>query len=287
MAKFVCNKCGYVHEGSVPPAECPVCKAPASEFRKKGVDVNNNFYIVTYSVIMVVIVAVLLSVASLALKDRQTANQLNEKKQQIVKALGLDPATSSYETVISEAAIVNAEGAAVEGVSDSDVFKAVDSYKESVAAARYPIFKAQDGSVVVPLRGNGLWGEIWGYIALAPDMDTVKGVVFDHAGETPGLGAEITTPKHQAMYVGKKIYSGDDLVAITLVKGGTKESNPAYDHEVDAITGGTKTSNGVTEMLKTCLASYKPYFDLCRRAEAEKSAETNGETTVNTENNEQ
>ena len=63
--------------------------------------------------------------------------------------------------------------------------------------------------------------------------------------------------KHQRLYVGKTVYEGEDLVGITLKKGGADANNP---HEVDAITGGTKTSDGVTAMIKECLTSYKPYF---------------------------
>ena len=214
---------------------------------------NSNVYIITYSVVMVVIVAVLLSCAALGLKDRQDENILNEKKTQIVKALG---ETASYKEVVAEAALLNAEGVVVE-TKEEKVFDALQSVKDSRAAGQFPIFKAADGSVVVPLYGAGLWGPIWGYIALDKDMNTVKGIVLDHQGETPGLGAEITTAKHQAMYVGKSVFEGEELVGITLKKGGADKENT---HEVDAITGGTKTSDGVTAMIKECLASYKPYF---------------------------
>ena len=89
-------------------------------------------------------------------------------------------------------------------------------------------------------------------------MNTIKGIVLSHKGETPGLGAEIATPKHQAQYKGKTIFEGEELVGVTLKKGGADKDNL---HEVDAITGGTKTSDGVTAMIKDCLASYKPYFE--------------------------
>ena len=219
---------------------------------------NSNTYIIIYSVVMVVVVAVLLSLAALGLAPRQQANILNEKKTQIVKALGEDPATTNYDDVIKEAMILNANGEAVEG----DVFSALNDLKASFAEGKYPIFVATSG-VVVPLYGAGLWGPIWGYIALDTDMNTVKGIVLDHSGETPGLGAEITTPKHQAMYPGKTIYEGDAIVGVTLKKGGADKSNP---HEVDAITGGTKTSDGVTAMISDCLNYYKPYFDAARAA---------------------
>ena len=240
---------------------------------------NSNVYIITYSVVMVVIVAVLLSLAALGLKERQDNNILNEKKTQIVKALGYD-ATTSYDDVVAEAALLNAEGVAVENDTQK-VFAALQSVKDSRAAGQFPIFKANDGSVVLPLYGAGLWGPIWGYIALAPDMNTVKGIVLDHSGETPGLGAEITTAKHQAMYVGKTVFEGEELVGITLKKGGAAEG---ATHEVDAITGGTKTSDGVSAMIKDCLASYKPYFAAAKAQSACSCCEHNT-NELNTENN--
>ena len=227
---------------------------------------NSNTYIIIYSVVMVVVVAVLLSLAALGLAPRQQANILNEKKTQIVKALGEDPATTNYDDVIKEAMILNANGEAVEG----DVFSALNDLKASFAEGKYPIFVATSG-VVVPLYGAGLWGPIWGYIALDTDMNTVKGIVLDHSGETPGLGAEITTPKHQAMYPGKTVYEGDALVGVTLKKGGADKNNP---HEVDAITGGTKTSDGVSAMISDCLNYYKPYFDAARAAAVEAESNT-------------
>ena len=233
---------------------------------------NSNVYIITYSVVMVVIVAVLLSLAALGLKPLQESNILNEKKTQIVKALG---ETASYEDVVAEAALLDAEGNVVE-TDTQKVFDALQSVKDTRAEGKFPIFKAKNGSVVVPLYGAGLWGPIWGYVALDSDMNTVKGIVLDHAGETPGLGAEITTAKHQAMYVGKTVFEGDELVGITLKKGGADKNNP---HEVDAITGGTKTSDGVSAMIKDCLVSYKPYFEAAKAATEQVSNE------LNTENN--
>ena len=241
---------------------------------------NSNVYIITYSVVMVVLVAVLLAFAALALKPRQDANELNEKKTQIVKALGYDAEKVSYDEVVAEAALLNAEGAVVNG-DVAKVFAALQDVKSSCEAGEFPIFKATDGSVVIPLYGAGLWGPIWGYIALEPDMNTVKGIVLDHKGETPGLGAEIATPKHQEMYVKKSVYEGDELVGIILKKGGaTKDAEGNVDvNEVDAITGGTKTSDGVSAMIKDCLESYEPYFEAVKAATSEASNE------INTENN--
>ena len=233
------------------------------------VNTNSNTYIIIYSIVMVVIVAVLLSVAALGLAPRQQENMLNEKKTQIVKALGEDPATTSYDSVITKAVILDATGAVV-SEDVKEVFAALNDLKASFAEGRYPLFVATSG-VVAPLYGAGLWGPIWGYIALDTDMNTVKGIVLDHSGETPGLGAEITTPKHQAQYVGKSVYEGEAIVGVTLKKGGAEKGNP---HQVDAITGGTKTSDGVSAMIFDCLNYYKPYFDAVRAA-ATVEAESN------------
>ena len=219
-------------------------------------NVNSNAYIIIYSVVMVVIVAVLLSVTSLSLQGRQKENMLNEKQQQIVKALGEDPATSAYADVVAEAAMLDKNGNKIEGKNDADIFNALGDLTASFDAGEFPIFKAANGCVVIPVYGAGLWGPVWGYIALEPDMNTVKGIVMDHAGETPGLGAEITTANVQNSFKGKTIFEGADFVSVTMRKGGATNN-----HEVDAISGGTKTCDGVNAMIKTGLEGYLPFIN--------------------------
>ncbi len=265
--KFKCNVCGYIHEGDAAPATCPVCAAPASEFtelkeaeeapKKKGLlsDTNSNAYIVLYSTVMVVIVAVLLSVAALALKPRQDANDLNEKKRNILASLSAE--NESYDTFV-DAYVVDKAGQRIDG----DVFALLNDLPTAFAEGKFPIFEAKDGRVVIPVTGMGLWGPVWGYVALEKDMNTVAGIIMAHKGETPGLGAEIATPKYQSKFVGKTIFEGDEFVSVTLRKGGAKD--PA--HEVDAISGGTKTSDGVTAMLYNSLRNYLPLLESKRAA---------------------
>ena len=234
---------------------------------------ESNVYIIIYSTVMVVVVAVLLAVAALSLKDRQDANILNEKKNAILASLGA--ADQNYDEFINAYA-VNAEGEKIEG----DVFVMLQDLKGSFEQGQYPVFEAQDGRVVLPITGSGLWGPIWGYIALEGDMNTVAGIVLDHSGETPGLGAEIATPAHHAMYKGKQLFEGDEFVSVTLKKGGASEGNT---HEVDAITGGTKTSDGVSAMLKNSIENYLPLLNAKKGAavvdevapEAEETEESN------------
>jgi Na+-transporting NADH:ubiquinone oxidoreductase subunit C len=241
---------------------------------------ESNVYIIFYSTVMVVVVAVLLAVAALSLKDRQDANILNEKKNAILASLGATD--QNYDEFINAYA-VNAEGEMIEG---EDVFVLLQDLKGSFEQGKFPVFEAQDGRVVLPITGSGLWGPIWGYIALESDMNTVSGIVLDHSGETPGLGAEIATPAHQSMYKGKQLFEGDEFVSITLKKGGASEGNT---HEVDAITGGTKTSDGVSAMIKGSVENYLPLLGAKKGAAvAEEIAteETEESNVQNVEENE-
>lgn len=238
---------------------------------------NSNSYIVIYATVMVVVVATLLAVAAMALKSRQNANVLNEKKDAILEALSASD--RDYDAYVTAYA-VDAEGARIDGVTGDEALQMLFDLKGAFGAGRYPVFEAEDGRIVLPVTGSGLWGPIWGYVALEQDMNTVAGAVFGHASETPGLGAEIATPKHQALYVGKTLFEGSDFVSVTLRKGGAKD--PA--HEVDAITGGTKTSDGVTAMLRASLGAYVPMLE-AKRAAAAAAAATECETN-NAENNE-
>lgn len=262
--KFRCNVCGYIHEGAAAPDTCPVCGAPASEFtelRKKGLlsDTNSNAYILLYSTVMVVVVAALLAVTSLSLQQRQYANELNEKKLSILSSLSA--VGENYDQFV-EAHVLDAAGQPVEG---EDVFALLNDLPGAFAAGRFPFFQAADGRVVIPVTGSGLWGPIWGYVALEKDMNTIAGIVMAHKGETPGLGAEIATTKYQQKFVGKKLFDGDEFVSVILRKGGAKDP----EHEVDAISGGTKTSDGVTDMLRTSIGHYLPLLEARRRTGSE------------------
>lgn len=241
---------------------------------------NSNTYIITYATILVVVVAAILSYASISLQPLQMANVEVEKMGAILSSIGegkdADTAPEGkdkyikeqYAKYITSSFCVNAEGEKVEG---ADAFKALDDLK-AVFASRtaMPVFEAHlsDGKklYVLPTTGSGLWGPVWGYIALEGDCNTVYGATFDHKGETPGLGAEIATPAFSDQFVGKNIFEDGKFKSIVLSKGaGSSMGNP---YAVDAISGGTLTSNGVSAMLKTCLGDYVPFFDKVRAATA-------------------
>ena len=131
----------------------------------------------------------------------------------------------------------------------------------------YPVYKFMGqgdevDSYILPIYGNGLWDNIWGYIALEKDLETVRGVVFDHKGETPGLGARITTIEVQERFKGKKIYDDlGELVAVRMVKGETGDPTIYDNNQVDGMSGATITATGVNKMLQNYLGYYEPYLE--------------------------
>ena len=236
---------------------------------------NSNSYIITYTTIMVVVVAAVLSFASLSLQGRQQENVRIEKMGDILRSIGeggdadkvADKAkyiTEEYNKYITDSYVVNSKGEVVEGVDAFGLLINLKAeYDKPMEQRELPVFvnRSADGKTryILPVWGKGLWGPVWGYLALDANWDTVSGVVFDHKGETPGLGAEIAGKAFQDQFPGKHIFNGEgQLVSIALLKGGMAKDDP---YAVDAISGGTLTSIGVENMLKDGLEGYLAYIE--------------------------
>lgn len=206
---------------------------------------DKNSYIIAYSCVMVVIVAFLLAFVSSALKDRQEENVKLDKKKQILAALNLRD--------LSDA---DAEAKYAEVVKDGD--KAFEMNSASFKNGDVAVYQCEiDGEkkYVVSVYGAGLWGPIWGYVSVNADGNTIYGAYFNHEGETAGLGAEIKDSKAwQDLFKGKTIYAADGTVALKVLKS-SEVKNP--ESEVDAVTGATLTSNGVSDMLQEGFEKYK------------------------------
>lgn len=259
--KYVCKVCGYVHEGKEAPGVCPLCKAAASEFEavkeaKNGIDKNSDVYAVLYSAVVVVIVAFLLAGVSSALKPMQDANVELDKKKQILASLNernLADAAATYDALIVADPIVDAQGNVV---AENGGFEVAN---DAVSEDNLPLYIAEiDGATkyILPMTGNGLWGGIWGYLALNDDCNTIYGVYFSHASETPGLGAEIAGDKFQGRFPGKKVYGENGEVGLSVMK-----KSADADFHVDAVSGATITCSGVDAMLKLKLLPYYKYLN--------------------------
>lgn len=231
---------------------------------------ESNRYIFIYSSVMVVVVAALLAIAALGLKPYQDKNAEIEKKSNILKSVGkaipADVASKNqwveeqYAKYIVKSYVIDSLGNMKAGVAAFDIDMKAEVAKPG-SARNLPIFEFRNDDsttlYIIPLRGKGLWGPIWGYVALEKDFNTISGSNFDHQGETPGLGAEINTAEFQQQFKGKQLFEGDKFVSIKVAKGGMSKGGV---HEVDGISGGTLTSKGLEAMISGSLRPYQLYF---------------------------
>jgi Na+-transporting NADH:ubiquinone oxidoreductase subunit C len=195
-----------------------------------------------------------LAFTSQSLRSFQKENEDNDKRRQILRSVGINvPASETkakYNELIQDAFLVNAAGERIDG----DAFAA--DVAKSFADGAYPVFVANvngETKYILALYGAGLWGPLWGYISVNDDKNTIYGADFSHAGETPGLGAEITTPAFAGRFAGKKIFVDEQFKSVAIVKPGKSADGQDY---VDGISGGTITSQGVHKMLFDSLNGY-------------------------------
>lgn len=229
---------------------------------------QSNSYILIYSAILTIVCGGLLALTAEGLKDRQEANvELERKKNILATVIPLDE-NADIIKLYSERVkpfVIDFEGNVKEGMMPAQV-SVVTEYKKPAEQRLLPVYEFRNpnnpdqvDNVVLPLFGYGLWNNIWGFIALESDLNTVKGINLQHAGETPGLGARITTEEIQDRYKGKKIFENGKLVSIVMMKGEGNDysSDP---HKVDGMSGATLTAKGVNIMLSDYLYSYQNYI---------------------------
>jgi Na+-transporting NADH:ubiquinone oxidoreductase subunit C len=266
-----------------------------------AVNKNSNGYTFLFSTVMVVVVGAALAITSQSLKPLQTKNDADKKRIDILGAIQVkatrENAAQMFDQYVVERVAINYNGdvlnsktGAIDAADKNDPFN-VDIQKEyradvkkivkesgknqeemaarlSAAPVSFPLFKCnKDGEVlyVIPVVGTGLWGPIWGYVALKDDKQTIYGAKFDHKTETPGLGAEIKESFFQEKFENKTLNTSSETV-FSVVKGGA----PTNEHSVDGITGGTVTSKGVDEMINRTLKVYIKYFESVNNQRAQR-----------------
>lgn len=224
---------------------------------------NSNNYVIGFAVGMTVVAAVLLASAATLLKPLQAANMKKEKQQNILAVVGKNgPDDYKRFDEYIKSVVIDENGDLVEGVKAFDINLAFDKRvraKNPNHPLKYPLYIYEENgnrTYILQLAGVGLWGPIWGYLALDQDGNTIRQVIFDHKGETPGLGAEINTRDFQRQFENKQIFdNSNQFVSVRVTKNKRDEM-----HEVDAISGGTITSDGVSNMLYEDLKFYLAYL---------------------------
>jgi Na+-transporting NADH:ubiquinone oxidoreductase subunit C len=230
---------------------------------------QSNLYILLYAGVLTIVCGGLLALASEGLKEKQQFNVDMEQKKNILSTVITVEEGVNINALYSRrvrAFVVDAQGNLKDGMQPKDVNLAVE-YKKPADQRLLPVyeFKNEKDStktdyVVLPVYGYGLWNNIWGFVALKSDLNTIQGVKFQHAGETPGLGARIETDEDVLnRFKGKTIYENGKLVSVTMMKGEGLDYSKK-PHQVDGMSGATLTAKGVNNMLKEYFLGYETYM---------------------------
>lgn len=244
-------------------------------------------YIVQFAAAVCAVCSVLVAVTDVSLRDRRERNKVLDVQRQVLALAGIaerdeltdDETEATYDERIESQIIVTATGEYAAGVDASgwdqqammaDPATSRPAPDNLARVRRVPTesvvyrVKGDNGSVdavILPIQGMGLWGRLFGYLAVATDADTIKGITFYQHKETPGLGAEVDNPRWKALWPGRKIHDAEGRVAIRVKKGvaGPVDQDP---NQVDGLSGATITSRGVTNTLAFWLgdAAFGPYL---------------------------
>ncbi len=239
---------------------------------------QSNAYVLIFSLILTIILGGLLSLTSEGLKPLQDKQVELDTKKKILGAVMDISSIEKPEQIFAvydnrvESLVVNHQGEQIKVNAEGDSVNAEDvnirkNHKRSWDKKVYPVFKFVNESnpdkveaYIFPMFGSGLWDWINGYLALEGDLNTIKGIAFDHKAETPGLGARITSAEIQERYIGKKLFSDQgNFVSVSMVKG--EKGEPLDPHHVDGMSGATLTGNGVNTMISSYMEHYLPYFE--------------------------
>lgn len=251
---------------------------------------QSNTYIIIFSAVLTIVLGGLLSLANQGLKPMQQKSEELDTKKKILSAVteirrmkGNEVLSLYSETI--ESIVVDIDGEIIEKdekgapiiAENVDIAK---NFKKAPEARMYPVFKYHKPgdkdaveAYIFPVYGKGLWGPIWGFIALETDLNTIKGTSFDHKTETPGLGARITTAEIRDRYHGKKLFDDSgNLLSIRMLKGENNPPGALDDHHIDGLSGATLTGNGVNEMLESYFQYYLNYINKTKNGAIEKVA---------------
>lgn len=249
---------------------------------------NSKAYTLMIATVICLVGSVLVSATAVSLKPLQAANRTLDRQVNILRVGGLYEPGIDVMAVFEarvEPQVIDFTTGEVASHIDPDTFDAAAAARdpnqrvslsgaEDIAGvgshAKYGLVylvRDDNGDIarfVIPVHGYGLWSTMYAFLALEADADTVADIAYYQHAETPGLGGEIENPRWQAQWEGKEIYGDDGSIAFRLVRGGAAADDP---HGVDALSGATLTSNGVTNTVRYWLSesAYRPYLEKMRK----------------------
>ncbi len=225
---------------------------------------RSNLYVISFMSSITIVLGLLLSIAATSLADRQEMNVQIDMKKNILSSLNI-PEDSSMQLTGEEIQSLFSER--IEKITINEKGEIITDGPFSVFVKKSP---EGVGGYAIPISGKGLWSTVYGYLAIEPDGETVKGITFYKHGETPGLGGEIDKDWFTSNYTGKKIVNAEGVpVPLEIIKGAVLPTDPEGYHRVDGISGATLTCNGLNQFIAKDLAVYDPFFSKIRQGVSE------------------
>jgi Na+-transporting NADH:ubiquinone oxidoreductase subunit C len=214
--------------------------------------------------------------AAVSLKPLQTQNRLLDKQRSIAAIAGLGGSELSAAQIRAlfgeriQARLVNLDTGSfatdfdpesfdnLKAAKDPQLSMLLDRADDIASIKRRERFttvyltenaEGKIETLILPIRGYGLWSTLHGFLALSGDLNTVVGLGFYAHAETPGLGGEVDNPRWRAQWKGKQLFDSQGRIAVQLVKGAVDPQSAQAAYQVDALAGATLTSNGVNNLL--------------------------------------
>jgi len=250
----------------------------------------------TVAVLVCLVCSVFVAGAAIALKPVQIENRQLDKQRSILAIAGLGEegmSAKQIKALYAEriiAKVVDLQTGSFSDAQNADSFDALKAAKDPALSDVLPagqdiasikrrerfttVYMVEtDGkldTLILPVRGYGLWSTLYGFIAVKGDLNTVVGFGFYQHGETPGLGGEVDNPKWKGLWQGKTLFDGNGELAVDIVKGSVDASNPKAVHQVDGLAGATLTSKGVHNLLLFWLGEngFGPFLSKLNKGEA-------------------
>jgi Na+-transporting NADH:ubiquinone oxidoreductase subunit C len=229
----------------------------------------------TVAFVVCLVCSLVVSSTAVSLRDMQNKNKLNDERMKILQSANMYDPSVSIESQFNQLEMKFVDfntGKILDSYKDFDIqnYDQIAATRDSSLSTKIPtaediaIIKNRENvgkfyisrnddlsidKIILPIRGYGLWGTLFGYISIENDFNTVAGLEFYSHKETPGLGAEVDNPKWKALWPGKQLYK-DDEVLLEVVKGKVSEDDSNLAYKVDGLSGATITSRGVSNMIK-------------------------------------
>ena len=283
---------------------------PTSGYRQSGffnLPNDNIVKTIGVAVLLCLVCSIIVSTAATVLKPLQTANKLLDKKRNILSVAGIQDAGKSVDELFTqiETKVIDLRTGEYTDAVDAELFdqrKAANdpefsivlSKEQDIAQVRsiskyanvYLVKQPDDpdtlSKIIMPVKGYGLWGTLYGFLALESDAQTVSGITFYEHKETPGLGGEVDNQRWKDGWSGKQLANAQGEPVLRLIKGKVDRSLAGAEHQIDGLAGATLTSNGVSNLVEFWMGSdgFGKYLQKLRQQQAKKTLSDSSDLAV-------